>query len=639
MTLSLYDLLKRVPSRRCDNMNAPEEREDNTEPPRNNQGDVPPADESSSEGEPDDTLTPAPVILGQRKTARRRFTDERKAIHLLINSEGAFSVLEVRMQTIARLHQDCVNLQNRYIAKTVAPDDQDSLDAQREWLDQLGRELKETYELATGYRDALQSANREHESHDDQQLEQTRQRMQNLQSPSHLNNSRSANNDVMQSTMIQTQEGSDAAAVEAEILKRRLRLDKDLEQSRIAEERRRDQLTQEARNDEAEMRNRLAAATSAPASGSKRRHDDMNSYNMSRPLTNQSVMGINPIGQPPGVDSWIFETFQPITMDATTAAAMLLLAGAAKSNIQPFGGDHKQWPMFIQNFKATIHDVLPNDAQRVFHLQNSLSPELQREFSRVLTPLTYQRALQDIWKTYGRPQMVVQQYISELRRLPLLRNNDSKALNDFQRQVHGTVGALEAFGYRHELHSSVALAELVGKLPESMALRWGKQVHKMTKTNAFYSPSLQDFDNWLEDEVMGARYVSLPSSSSHRPDSGKTSYYPKSNARQSASISTIGVNTETHRNEEPPVDTCTICNQRPSHSPILCSKFMGMLPQDRLQTLREQKSCFRCLGRKHMQEDCKKVHLFCSAAGCSGTHHSLLHDAFSKLRSNKSSRS
>jgi len=226
----------------------------------------------------------------------------------------------------------------------------------------------------------------------------------------------------------------------------------------------------------------------------------------------------------------------------------------------------------------------------------------------------------------------VQQYITDLRNIQPLKDTDATAIDSFQQKIHGTIAALDAAGYGHELHSSVALADLVAKLPYSMAARWGREVHKMCTTNGgFYAANIHDLDKWLESEVMGAKYAALPSTNSNRSNYGassstKPSFYPKQT--KVATINSISAFYDPSRKEVDATSGCPICTQSPGHSPILCSKFMGMLPEDRLKTLRDLKNCFRCLGRHHQQEDCKKSHLFCSAAGCRGTHHSLLHDAF-----------
>ena len=628
-------------------------------------------DDSSSEDELDDTLTPAHVLKAQRKQSRRRFTEERTAIAALVDSEGTISALTVRQENLNTLFRDCLNVQNRYILKTVTDDDEQGKAREEEWCKKLQDDFEETAQLITGYHDALKGAAQTHQKTPsrtaaEEDLDGTINRFQQITTPSRagnegltsdvshggpVNKNPTNTNEVLSSTSVEVQNQEEAAALTKQIIEERRRLELELIESRVAEERKRDELQQRQLLKEKELRQKLAAvggSQSHPPPGAKRLHDGSISHgNTSFSLP--QISGISALNtstwQP--ADSWIFQPFLPITLDPHSGAAMLLLAGAAKISFEPFKGDPKQWPMFIQNFKATVHDVFPTDAQRVCHLRSWLHPDLQKSFSQVLSsPLTYQQALQDLWKRFGRPQLVVQQYIKDLREIQPVRERDASALDQFQQQIHGTIAALETAGYGHELQSSVALADLVGKLPYSMTQRWGRhQAQKLQSSSnvVFHVPTIKDLDKFLEDEVMASKYTSQPASSSLGPRrsefSGRPSFYSKPQPTSQASMSVNTVSSKQDpKGAESSLTTCGICNKQPGHSPLLCASFMAMLPEQRLKAMRQVDSCFRCLGRNHRQEDCKKVQLFCTSIGCSGTHHGLLHDAFAKSRSNSTKR-
>ena len=154
------------------------------------------------------------------------------------------------------------------------------------------------------------------------------------------------------------------------------------------------------------------------------------------------------------------------------------MATLPRNNFQ-FNGDPKQWPMLVQTVKNMVHDITPFNAQRINLVRNMLTEQLQLTFGQILSsPLTYQQALQDLWGWFGRPHLVVQAYIKELRSIPVLKDNDVDALNTFQQRLHGAICSLQAAGYGHELSSSIALADLVEKLPYRMASQWGQHVHK-----------------------------------------------------------------------------------------------------------------------------------------------------------------
>lgn len=52
---------------------------------------------------------------------------------------------------------------------------------------------------------------------------------------------------------------------------------------------------------------------------------------------------------------------------------------------------------------------------------------------------------------------------------------------------------------------------------------------------------------------------------------------------------------------------------------------MSFNPSERLKVVMDLRNCFRCLGRNHGSKDCKKVDINCTASGCGGPHHTLLH--------------
>lgn len=359
-------------------------------------------DEESDTDALDETTTSPEVLKNLRRTARRHFTDERKEITALTDNEGDLAVLTVRKDNLRRLYNDCVSLQNRYIAK-IDQDDEQALAVEKRWCEKLSKDLQDTLDLAEGY-ELAKEAELRHRL--DDTLEEARRNLQKITTPSREKPADSAftASTPKQDALAQAKL-KEAAAISLAIKEKRKRLQEDVELSKITEERKRIKLKQAALLEEKELKAQLAAAggtfkTPPVAKTADKRLQDGTGI--------PGISLIASVANKKAADSWIFEEFLPFTMDATTSAAMLYMAGAAKTNIAPFKGDPKQWPMFIQNFKATVHDVFPTDAQRICHLRGMLHSDLQIAFAQLLSsPLTYKQALQDLWKRFGRPQLVV----------------------------------------------------------------------------------------------------------------------------------------------------------------------------------------------------------------------------------------
>jgi len=291
----------------------------------------------------------------------------------------------------------------------------------------------------------------------------------------------------------------------ARLLETRRQMQEELDNSRIEAARKEEEIKQKAKKAEQELVAQIVAANGPPplikppqVPGQKRSYGVMAVQPLATPTKAAAL--IKPI------DSWIFEPFPDPAPNADVNTALILMATLQKSSGDLFKGDPKQWPIFIQTVKSMVHDITPFNSQRISLLRSMLHADLQATFAQILSsPLTYQQALQDLWHWYGRPHLVIREYIKDLRSIAALKDGDIVALGNFQQRIHGAICSLQASGYGHELQSSVALADLVEKLPRQLASRWGKHVHKLVVKNsasAFTGPDLHTFDAWLADTVI-----------------------------------------------------------------------------------------------------------------------------------------
>jgi hypothetical protein len=176
---------------------------------------------------------------------------------------------------------------------------------------------------------------------------------------------------------------------------------------------------------------------------------------------------------PNTVDAWIFQPFEPIAQMTGGGDAMMTMAMLAKA--ATFGGEARDWPMFILTVKSMIHDVFPSDVQRLTMLSTMMAAPIREGMSQIFnTPLLYRAALHELHRKYGHPHLVVRSYIQHLMAISLGEGGSN--LEKFSTQLNGAVATLDAAGYGHELESSVALEGLVSKLPTHLLARWGRNV-------------------------------------------------------------------------------------------------------------------------------------------------------------------
>ena len=141
--------------------------------------------------------------------------------------------------------------------------------------------------------------------------------------------------------------------------------------------------------------------------------------------------------------------------------------------MQKYDGNPLNWPMFIQSFKVQIHDTCKNDAERLHHLRNHLTTEIQQHLGQaLLNPGLYQHSLMEFQRKFGNPRRVSTACSSSLLKLQAFRDNDFKALKTFASTLHSVVATLRLGGYGLELHSNTTLAQLVAKLPPILRSKW-----------------------------------------------------------------------------------------------------------------------------------------------------------------------
>ena len=597
---------------------------------------------SSSEGEIDITITPSETLKGLRKGARRRFTQERNRIMQHIDRGGDTDTLLERRNTFLGLFNDCQSTQAKYLQKLEA-EGQPAADV--DWLQKVDDERAATIEGIKAYieskdKEAEEAANNRETNQDNGPVMD-----RDTANAADGRNEHSQPDDPMgtprfnsTSNRHHVQEGEEDASHQprnSAMAGTRRNIEREIQASRD-KARQAEQYLKMARQEETDLVARLADLQSPSRANRKRPAAAVES-----PVNTAShLVSAN------SIDGWIFETFNQPDIQAEYSA-LILLSALPKANMPLFDGDPKQWPMFIQTFKSMVHDVTPFDAQRIGQLRAMLKPELQETFAHILgNPLTYQKALQELWSNYGRPQFVVQAYIKDLRKIPVLRDDDPSALSHFHQRIHGTVATLQAAGYAHELTSSVALADLVEKLPNSLSGRWGHHVYKQFQSNPGRNPDLVTFDNWLAGIVMAQKYappkLEAKASTSRSSFFGTRASQPKQSAYSTALPSVRALSTATNSSsaasipptkKERPAENeadrsgCFLCKDSRGHGLTMCNTFMSMSPADRLRSVRELGNCFRCLGRSHSARDCKRVDIVCTTAGCDVPHHPLLHSS------------
>ena len=288
-----------------------------------------------------------------------------------------------------------------------------------------------------------------------------------------------------------------------------------------------------------------------------------------------------------------------------TTPAPVVYARPPALTLSVFNGDPQEWPSFIAGFKVLIHDTVGSDAERLFHLRNYLGREIRDHIGEsLLNPGLYAYAMKELQAKYGNPQMVAQACSARLTALGSFKDDDFKALRHFSSRVRGVVATLKNGGFHSQLACFTTLQHLLSKLPSTLRRSWGKRSWQLEPK----LPTLEDFDNWLNEVFM--------EESRAQPISQRREQRDKPQIHHAASDNTPGSSQSENG--------CPTCGNK--HDLDQCARFKDLSVEKRAEIVKNNRRCFRCLKGGHRSIDCQQT-VPCEKDGCKYKHHALLHGA------------
>lgn len=389
---------------------------------------------ANSDAELDETLMTIAEVKLLKRAAVGKFHRSVKTIVEGIADKMEFEAVETHTETLTDLYEECVRMNSRLIEHmdTSEPDKE----RYQLWSEKVDKEYRDTLAAAHVYQGKEPDA---------------------------------PEKDVPKGGEKETDKSATVEDLELKSVRNKRQLEQDLEDSRVAEQRRLEDIRRRNRRVQEDIEYQIQLArrredqasnsfggqrTSTPflSRGARFTLDASTSAHHNLTVTNGGRSHETLLTHQGGAttDRWIFEDFAPVgpVTDGQTMVTMTMIA-----HLKPFGGDPKDWPLFIQAFKSMVHDVFPSDAQRVTLLLSMLDPSLRAGMSQILsTPHAYKEALQELRRKYGHPHLVSRTYIQHLTSLEPARSGE--ALQSFSTQLHGAVATLDAAGYGHELDST-----------------------------------------------------------------------------------------------------------------------------------------------------------------------------------------
>ena len=290
-----------------------------------------------------------------------------------------------------------------------------------------------------------------------------------------------------------------------------------------------------------------------------------------------------------------------------------------KPVIPRFDGDPLTFWTFIRSFDTHIAEKMPNDAARLVYLLQHCSEKVRHSpehFSRDNTT-GYRLARESLFNEYVQPHTIAYCCEQKLLNSQRLKSKEPCGLRDLAILMEKCLGIMEDIGDFATLNSFGTIQRITDKFLEETQrewVRWAFRVLKDTGQQAKFK-ELVEFVRHESDEansLYGRSFFSLSKPPNSLPA-------PK----KSAAFGTVVSRQEVKRTESEPRVPCPFCKGR--HSLVSCKGFQDMSRYKRIEFLRKQGRCFRCLQKSHFISDCQSK-ITCEVVGCySALHHTVLH--------------
>lgn len=277
-------------------------------------------------------------------------------------------------------------------------------------------------------------------------------------------------------------------------------------------------------------------------------------------------------------------------------------------DLPEFTGDPEEWPMFESSFNNTTAACGYNHAENLSRLQRCLKgAALKSVRYYLMSPESVPDVMKTLKMLYGRPEMIVNKLIRNVRETPSPKPEKLETLIEFGMAIRNLTQHLIAAGQQSHLSNPILLQELVDKLPAGVKLQWAQhlQNHPVASLQI-----LSQFMTTVVDSVSKVVvYVGEPIQKHE-----KSKIREKGFLHAHAEANGAGAYAATKR--------CPICTKDDHRVPD-CTSFKRISVENRWKSVTSLKLC-RCCLNFHGRRTCKSTNR-CGVNGCELRHHPLLH--------------
>ena len=273
-----------------------------------------------------------------------------------------------------------------------------------------------------------------------------------------------------------------------------------------------------------------------------------------------------------------------------------------KLDIPTFSGNVLEWQTFWEQFRVSVHERVISDAEKLVYLRQALKDGTAKSTIEGLSRSGehYEEAIAHLRDRFDRPRLIHQSHVKEILDVPRLRDGSGKELRKFHDVVQQHIRALKSMGCEPPGPFLTSLLEL--KLDVNTSFEWQKHTQDCRDT-----PKYQKLLDFINLRAQASEISASDSGKRFKVDPKPTrKFLPRPVDTYSADVS---------------ANQCVACKVG-KHPLYSCPKFKGLLHEQKLSIVHENRLCMNCLSMGHYSKDCKSNH---RCKKCQRLHHTMLH--------------
>ena len=294
-----------------------------------------------------------------------------------------------------------------------------------------------------------------------------------------------------------------------------------------------------------------------------------------------------------------------------------------KTELMMYDGNPLEYTSFITSFENSVHHQSVPDSAKLDRLVQYTTGRAKKLLQCCLSKppnegyILARKLLKD---RFGNPDHITQAWIERILNRPKVYG--SSQLVEFADDLRCAMETLSTTCALSEISSQDKLFAIAEKLPDYLARRWLKKVHKIKKDRA---ASIKDLVEFITDEAEEASdpvFGKLAQGNKKKNTSDLTNKQGKKAYSSQTAAPSSGKAGSNQKQPPMMVYSCPCCQE--NHFITRCQKFRDMRVKDRLSFIKAKHLCFLCLKPNHNSQECTRTFV-CDINGCGKKHNRFLH--------------